>query len=49
MAISIVAYIVVKLVKTKPWVKERKLNLPLSYVNKIYGMKKTEENTISEI
>lgn len=42
-ALCILVYIVIKLLKIRPWVKERHVNMPLSYVNALYEYRKKEE------
>ncbi len=39
LALSVLVYIVIKLVKVRPWNKERHANLPLSYVNALYDLR----------
>jgi hypothetical protein len=40
LALSVVVYVVIKLVKVRPWNKERHANFPLSYVNALYDLRR---------
>lgn len=40
LALSVVVYIVIKLLKVRPWKKERHANVPLNYVDALYDLRR---------